>query len=55
MDYKHMFETLAASEKVKIKYKDESLLMKILGKILFFAPMFMPSGFGSPLTAGLGL
>jgi len=29
--------------KIKIKYKDQSILMKILGRVLFFDPSFMKS------------
>ncbi len=40
--FKSFFDELKIHEpKLKLAYKDESLLMKIIGKILFFNPNFM--------------
>jgi len=47
MDYRNVYNSFVIDmlclhfPTVKIKYKDESLFMKILGKLLFFVPTFM--------------
>lgn len=48
-DHQEMFETLALSEEVRIRYKTESRLMRILGKL-----MFWDSGFMTNVTTTLG-
>lgn len=40
-DHREMFETLIVSEAVKVRYKDESRYMKLLGKLMFWNPRFM--------------
>lgn len=39
-DHKEMFEALQRSENVKVRYKDESWLMKLIGKLMFYNPDF---------------
>ena len=41
MDHKEMFEALQKSERVTVKYKDESWLMKLIGGLMFFNRGFM--------------
>jgi hypothetical protein len=40
MDHKELYEALQQSERVTVKYKDESLLMRLIGKLMFYNPGF---------------
>lgn len=40
-DHREMFETMIVSEGVRVRYKDESRYMRLLGKVLFWNPRFM--------------
>lgn len=40
-DHREMFETLIVSESLKVRYKDESGVMWLLGKLVFWNPAFM--------------
>ena len=41
MDHREMFEALQKSERVTVKYKDESWLMKLIGWVMFYNRGFM--------------
>lgn len=39
-DHREMFEALKHSENIKVRYKDESWLMKLAGRLMFYNPDF---------------